>query len=51
MTKRTRCTFRVELKLEAALLVLDQNYIVVEAEKAMGVGKSIWMSRQLNPNR
>ncbi|CAI2333465.1 hypothetical protein IFVP22_C220306 [Vibrio parahaemolyticus] len=40
MTKRTRRTFSVEFKLEAAQLVLDQNYSVVEATKAMGVGKS-----------
>ncbi len=40
MTKRTRRTFSAEFKLEAAQLVLDQNYSVVEATKAMGVGKS-----------
>ncbi|HCM1333053.1 TPA: transposase [Vibrio parahaemolyticus] len=39
MTKRTSCTFSAEFKLEAAKLVLDQNYSVVEAAKAMGVGK------------
>ncbi len=53
MTKRTRCTFSAEFKLEAAQLVLDQNYSVVEAEKAMGVGKSTmdkWV-RQLKQER
>ncbi|HEQ3486418.1 TPA: transposase, partial [Vibrio cholerae] len=29
MTKRIRRTFSVEFKLEAAQLVLDQNYTVV----------------------
>ncbi|AAO07630.1 Transposase [Vibrio vulnificus CMCP6] len=40
MTKCIRRTFSAEFKLEAAQLVLDQNYTVVEAAKAMGVGKS-----------
>ncbi len=41
MTKRNRRTFSAEFKLNAAQLVLDQNYYtVVEAAKAMGVGKS-----------
>jgi transposase len=51
MTKRTRRTFSAEFKLEAAQLVLDQNYTVVEA--AMGVGKSTmdkWV-RQLKQER
>ncbi|SDH45293.1 Transposase [Vibrio xiamenensis] len=48
MIKRTRRTFSAEFRLEAAQLVLDQNYTVVEAAKAMGVGKSTmdkWVSR------
>ncbi|HHG3572206.1 TPA: transposase [Vibrio parahaemolyticus] len=53
MTKRTRRTFSAEFRLEAAQLVLDQNYTVVEAAKAMGVGKSTmdkWV-RQLKQER
>ena len=53
MTKRIRRTFSAEFKLEAAQLVLDQNYTVVEAAKAMGVGKSTmdkWV-RQLKQER
>ena len=34
MTKRTRRLFSAEFKLEAAQLVLDQNYSVTEAAKA-----------------
>ncbi|AYV25065.1 transposase (plasmid) [Vibrio mediterranei] len=40
ITKRTRRTFSTEFKLEAAQLVLDRNYSVVETAKAMGVCKS-----------
>ncbi|MGL0926215.1 transposase, partial [Vibrio vulnificus] len=40
MTKRTRRTFSPEFKLEAAQLVVDQGYSVVEASKAMNVSKS-----------
>lgn len=40
MTKRTRRLFSAEFKLEAAQLVLDQNYSVTEAAQAMNVGKS-----------
>ena len=40
MTKRTRRLFSAEFKLEAAQLVLDQNYSVNEAAQAMNVGKS-----------
>ncbi|RWX54478.1 transposase, partial [Photobacterium chitinilyticum] len=40
MTKRTRRTYSPEFKLEAAQLVLDQNYSVPEAAAAMNVGKS-----------
>lgn len=53
MTKRTRRTFSAEFRLETAQLVLDQNYTVVEAAKAMGVGKSTmdkWV-RQLKQER
>ncbi|TNZ65810.1 hypothetical protein CGK42_24025 [Vibrio parahaemolyticus] len=53
MTKRTRRTFITEFKLEAAQLVLEQNYSVVEAAKAMGVGKSTmdkWV-RQIKKER
>ncbi len=39
MTKRIRHTFCVGLKLNAAELVLDQNYTVIEAKKAMSVSK------------
>ncbi|WP_410089877.1 transposase [Vibrio cholerae] len=38
MTKRTRRLFSAEFKLEAAQLVLDQNYSVTEAAQAMNVG-------------
>ncbi len=53
MTKRTRRTFSAEFRLEAAQLVLDQNYTVVEAAKTMGAGKSPmenWV-RQLKQER
>jgi transposase len=53
MTKRTRRTFSAEFKLEAAQLVVDQNYTVSEAAKAMGVGQSTmdkWV-RQLKQER
>lgn len=53
MTKRTRRTFSAEFRLEAAQLVLDQNYSVTEAAKAMNVGKSTmdrWV-RQLKEER
>jgi transposase len=53
MTKRTRRLFSAEFKLEAALLVLDQNYSVSEAAQAMNVGKSTmdkWV-RQLREER
>ena len=53
MTKRTRRIFSAEFKLEAAQLVLDQNYSVVEAAKVMNVGKSTmdkWV-RQLKEER
>lgn len=53
MTKRARRLFSAEFKLEAALLVLDQNYSVTEAAQAMNVGKSTmdkWV-RQLREER
>ncbi|HGF7478416.1 TPA: IS3 family transposase [Vibrio mimicus] len=53
MTKRTRRLFSAEFKLEAAQLVLDQNYSVTEAAQAMNVGKSTmdkWV-RQLKQER
>ena len=48
MNKRTRRTFSPEFKLEAAQLILDQNYSVDEASRAMNVGKSTmerWVSQ------
>ena len=45
--------FSAEFKLEAAQLVLDQNYSVGEAAQVMGVGKSTmdkWV-RQLKEER
>ena len=53
MTKRTRRTFSANFKLEAAQLVVDQNYSVIEAAKAMNVSKSAmdkWV-RQLKQER
>lgn len=53
MTKRTRRNFSPEFKLEAAQLVVDQGYSVVEAAKAMNVSKSAmdkWV-RQLKQER
>jgi transposase len=40
MTNRNRRTFSAEFKLEAAQLVLNQNYSIVDAAQAMNVGKS-----------
>ncbi len=53
MIGRTKRTFSAEFKLEAAQLVLDQQYSVVDAAKAMNVGVSTmgtWV-RQLNAER
>lgn len=53
MTKRTRRTFSLEFKLEAAQLVVDQGYSVDEAAKAMNVSRSAmdkWV-RQLKQER
>ena len=50
---RTRRAFSPEFKLEAAQLVVDQGYSVVEAAKAMNVSKSAmdkWV-RQLKQER
>ncbi|AVW99078.1 transposase [Vibrio vulnificus Env1] len=40
MTKRTRRTYSPEFKLEAAQLVTEQGYSVIEAANAMNVSKS-----------
>ncbi|KGK21946.1 transposase [Vibrio navarrensis] len=40
MTNRTRRTFSTEFKLEAAQLVTEHGYSVIEAAKAMNVSKS-----------
>ena len=53
MKKQARPTYTAEFKLEAAQLVLDQNYSFKEAAKAMGVSKSAmdnWI-RQLKTER
>jgi len=40
MTNRTRKHFDPEFRLEAAKLVVEQNYSIREAAQAMNVGKS-----------
>ncbi len=53
MNKRTRRRFDPDFRLEAAQLVVDQNYSVREAADAMNVGKSSmdkWV-RQLKEER
>ena len=40
MTIKSRRTFTPEFKLEAAQLVVEQNYSIREAASAMNVGKS-----------
>jgi len=53
MTKRIKRNFTPEFRLEAALLVVEQNYSVIEAANAMEVGKSTmdkWV-RQLKDER
>ncbi len=53
MTRKTRPTFTPEFRLEAAQLVVDQQYTIREAAKAMSVGKSTmdkW-ARQLKKER
>jgi len=53
MTSKTRRTFTPEFKLEAAQLVVEQNYSIREAASAMNVGKSTmdkWV-RQLKSER
>ena len=53
MTTRPKRNFTPEFRLEAAQLVLDQNYTVRQAAEAMNVGYStmdIWV-RQLRKER
>ncbi|MBN3136695.1 transposase [Pectobacterium punjabense] len=53
MTGRTRRTFSPEFRLEAAQFVLDQNYSVANAARAMNIGVSTmdkWV-RQLKDER
>ena len=53
MTSKSRPTFSPEYRLNAAQLVVDQNYSVNEAAQAMNVGKSTmdkWV-RQLRGER
>lgn len=53
MTSKLRPTFSPEYRLNAAQLVVDQNYSVNEAAQAMNVGKSTmdkWV-RQLRAER
>jgi len=53
MTNRTRRHFSPNFRLEAAQLVVDQNYSIREAADAMNVGKSTmdkWV-RQLRQER
>lgn len=53
MTKKSRPTFSAEFRLEAAQLVLDQDYTTQEAADSMGVGQSTmskWV-RQLKEER
>ena len=40
MTKRQRRTFSSEFKMEAASLVLDQQYSIPEAARSMDVGET-----------
>lgn len=40
MIKAKKRVFNREFKQEAALLVLNQNYSIRDASKAMGIGKS-----------
>ena len=53
MTRRPKRNFSPEFRLEAAQLVVDQNYTVREAAEAMSVGHSTmdkWV-RQLRQER
>ena len=53
MNKLARPAYTAEFKLEAAQLVVDQNYSVKEAAQSMGVSKSAmdkWV-RQLKQER
>ncbi len=38
--RKTKRTFSADFKLEAAQLVVEQNYSIREAAESMGVGKS-----------
>ena len=52
MTTKRR-TFTPEFKLEAATLVLDQDYSIIEASRSLGVGETAlrrWV-KQLNDER
>ncbi len=40
MKKKFRPTYSAEFRLEAARLVVDQNYLVAEAAKVLGNSKS-----------
>lgn len=53
MSRKERRTFTQDFKLEAAQLVLDQNYTVRDAASAVNIGKSTmdkWV-RQLKDER
>lgn len=53
MAKRIRQLFSAEFKLEAAQLVLDQSYSVVEAASPMGVCKLTmdkWILQRMFPS-
>ena len=53
MTNQTRKRFDPDFRLEAAKLVVEQNYSIREAAQAMNVGKSTmdkWV-RQLRAER
>lgn len=53
MTQTNRPTFTPEFKLEAALLVIERNYSIKEAAKAMNVSDSAmraWVA-QVNSER
>ena len=53
MKSKTRRTFSPEFRLESAQLVVDQNYSIREAARAVGVGHSTmdkWV-RQLRKER
>lgn len=41
MTKRQRRTFSTEFKMDAASLVLDQGYSILEAARSLDVGETV----------